>query len=38
MIKYKCPNCGYVNDDAADICLGCGYPIANDSDTEEVEV
>jgi hypothetical protein len=33
----RCANCGYLNDPGDVVCMGCGWPIADDADTEEVE-
>jgi len=35
--KLRCANCGHENDPGAVVCMACGWPIADDSDTEEVE-
>jgi uncharacterized membrane protein YvbJ len=35
--KLRCANCGHENDPGDVVCMACGWPIADDSDTEEVE-
>lgn len=30
--SIRCPNCGYENDPGDVVCMGCGWPIADDPD------
>ena len=27
---FKCPSCGYLNDESDVVCMGDGYPIGNE--------
>jgi hypothetical protein len=35
--KIRCPNCDYENDPGDVVYMGCGWPIADDSDSTPVE-
>lgn len=38
MALIKCPECGKMISDKADICIGCGFPIKSESDKSKIEV
>jgi uncharacterized membrane protein YvbJ len=33
--KVKCPSCGYENDPGDVVCMGCGWPIGDDSGAQD---
>lgn len=33
----RCPNCGYENEPGEVVCMGCGWPLADDAEPAEPE-